>query len=88
MESKVIGIPCRSIFHAPKSSQMQYTAKIKKSNNLNNQIKNPLELRLAKDPNPAAEKNVDTSRLRTGKPNPCNHHIYHFHVLESPHLDF
>ena len=23
-----------------------------------------------------------------GKPKFCNIHIYHFHVLESPHLDF
>ena len=41
----------------------------------------------AKDPNPAAEKNVDTSRFWNGKPNSCNNHIYHFHALESPHLD-
>ena len=34
------------------------------------------------------EKNVHTSQFWTGKPNSCNHHIYHFHVLESPHLDF
>ena len=42
----------------------------------------------AKDPNPAAEKNVDTSRFWTGKPNSCSNHIYHFHVLEFPHLNF
>ena len=35
-----------------------------------------------------AEKNVDTSRFWTGKPKSCNIHIYHFHVLESPHLVF
>ena len=35
-----------------------------------------------------AEKNVDASRFGTGKPKSCNIHIYHFHVLESPHLDF
>ena len=37
----------RSIFHAPKSSQMQDTAKIWKIHNFNNKIKKPLELRLA-----------------------------------------
>ena len=42
----------------------------------------------AKDPNPAAEKNVDTSRFGTGKPNSCNNHIYHFHVLELLNLEF
>ena len=36
----------RSIFHAPKSSQMPYTAKMQKINDVNNKIKNPLELRL------------------------------------------
>ena len=35
-----------------------------------------------------AEQDVDTSRLWTGKPNFSNIHIYHFHKLESPHLDF
>ena len=35
-----------------------------------------------------AEQNVDTSRFWTGKPKSSNIHIYHFHVLESPHLDF
>ena len=35
-----------------------------------------------------AEKNVDTSRCWTGKQTNCNIHIYHFHILESPHLDF
>ena len=62
--------------------------KSRKSNNLTTQIKNSLELRLAKDPNPAAEKDVDASRFGTSKPNFCNDHIYHFHVLESLHLDF
>ena len=31
---------------------------------------------------------VYTSRFWIGKPNSCNHHIYHFHVLESLNLDF
>ena len=44
---QIIGMPRRSIFHAPKSSQMPYTAKIKKINNFTNKIKNPLERRLA-----------------------------------------
>ena len=35
-----------------------------------------------------AERNVDTSRFRTGKPKKCNIHIYHFHISESHHLDF
>ena len=35
-----------------------------------------------------AEQNVDTSRFWTGKPNFYNNHVYHFHVLEYPHLDF
>ena len=39
-------------------------------------------------PNPAAEKNVYTSRFWTGKPNSSNDHIYHFHVLELLNLDF
>ena len=43
---------------------------------------------LQKNPNLVAEKHVDTSRCLMGKPNSCNQHIYHFHVLESPHLDF
>ena len=38
--------------------------------------------------NPAAGKNVYTSRVSTGKPNSCNDCIYHFHVLESLNLDF
>ena len=67
---------------------MQYTATNQKTNDFKNKIKNPLELRLAKDPNPAAGKNADTSRFRAGKPYFCNDHTYHFHVLESPHLDF
>ena len=35
-----------------------------------------------------ADKHVDTSRFWTGTPTSCNIHIYHSHVLESPHLDF
>ena len=35
-----------------------------------------------------AEQNVDTSRFWTRKPTSSNIHIYHFHILESPHLDF
>ena len=35
-----------------------------------------------------AEQNVDTSRIWTRKPKSSNIHIYHFHILESPHLDF
>ena len=38
--------------------------------------------------NSAAEQNVDTSRFGTGKPSPCNHHIYHSHVLELLTLEF
>ena len=37
-------------------------------------------------PNPAAEKNVDTSRFSTRKPNPCNDHIYHSYASESLNL--
>ena len=33
-------------------------------------------------------KNVDTSRCWTRKPIFSNIHIYHFHILEFPHLDF
>ena len=39
-------------------------------------------------PNPAAEKNVDAYRVETGKPNSCNNHVYHFHVLKFPNLAF
>ena len=83
-----MGMSRRSVFHVAKSSQMPYTAIIKQINNFNNKIKKTLELRLANDPNSAAETNVDTSRFWTGKPNSCNHHIYHFHVLELLNLDF
>ena len=43
---QIIGAHRRSIFHAAKSSQMPYTAKIQKINNFNNKIKNSLERRL------------------------------------------
>ena len=43
---QIIGTHHRSMFHAPKSSQMPYTAKIRKINNFTNKIKNPLERRL------------------------------------------
>ena len=39
-------------------------------------------------------QNLDTEKMLTlldfgpGKPKSCNIHIYHFHILESPHLDF
>ena len=46
---QIIGLSRRSIFHAPKFSQMPHTAKIKKMNDFTNKIKNPLELRLGKD---------------------------------------
>ena len=85
---QIIGMSHRNIFHAPKSSQMPYTAKNKRIYIFSNTIKKPLELRLGKDPNLAAEKNVDTSRFWTGKPNSCNHLIYHFHILELLNLDF
>ena len=49
------------------------------------EIKNPTS-KIIQDVD--AETNVDTSRFWTGKPKSCNIHIYHFHVLESPHLDF
>ena len=35
-----------------------------------------------------AERNVDTSRFWTRKPNSCNIHIYHFHISELLNLDF
>ena len=35
-----------------------------------------------------AEQDVDASWFSTRKPTYCNIHIYHFHILESPHLDF
>ena len=38
---QIIGLSRRSIFNAPKSSQMQYTVKIKKTNNFNNKVKVP-----------------------------------------------
>ena len=44
---QIIGTHRRSILHAPRSSQMPYTAKINKINNSTNKIINPLELRLA-----------------------------------------
>ena len=44
---QIIGMSRRSIFHAAKSSQIPYTAKINKINIFNNKIENPLELRLA-----------------------------------------
>ena len=54
-----------------------------------NFLKSWLRQQSAKDPNSATEKNVDASRVWTGKPDSCNNHIiYHFPVLESPHLDF
>jgi hypothetical protein len=43
---QITGTPRRSISHAVKSSQMPYTAKIKNINNVNNQMKKSLELRL------------------------------------------
>ena len=43
--TQIIGTTRRSILHAPTSSQMPYTAKIKKIRNFTNKIKNPLELR-------------------------------------------
>ena len=43
---QIICTSCRSIFHAPKSSQMACTAKIKKITNFTNKIQNPLGLRL------------------------------------------
>jgi hypothetical protein len=43
---QIIGTPCRSIFHAARSSQMPYTAEILKINGFNHTIKNALELRL------------------------------------------
>ena len=43
------------------------TTNIKKTNKFDNKTRSPLELRLAKDPNPAAEQNVDTSRIWTEK---------------------
>ena len=42
----------------------------------------------AKDPTPAADKNIVFSRVRTRKPNSCNDYIYHFYVLESLHPSF
>ena len=48
-------------------------------------IKNPTS-KIIQDSD--AETNVDTSRFWTGKPTSCNIDIYHFHILESPHLDF
>ena len=45
---QIIGMSYRSSFHAAESSQMPYTAKIKKINNFTTtEIENPLELRLA-----------------------------------------
>ena len=41
---QIIGTSCRSIFHAPESSQMPYKAKVQKIIDFTNQIKNPLEL--------------------------------------------
>ena len=43
---QIMGMCRRNIFHAPKSSQIPYTATIKKINNFINKIKNLLELRL------------------------------------------
>ena len=44
---------------------------------------NPIEV-----PNPAAGKNVDTSRFSTRKPKFCNIHTYNFHVPELLNLIF
>jgi hypothetical protein len=46
---QITATTCRSIFHAAKSAQMPYNAKIKKINNFNKKVKDPLELRLAMD---------------------------------------
>ena len=43
---QIISTHRRSMFHAAKFSQMPYTVKIKKINNSDNNIENPLELRL------------------------------------------
>ena len=43
---QIIGVSRRSIFHAPKSSQMPYSATNQKIYDFTNRIKNPLELRL------------------------------------------
>ena len=43
---QIIGMSRRTIFHAPKSSQMPYTAKIKNINNVHNKIQSSLELHL------------------------------------------
>jgi hypothetical protein len=37
-------------------------------------------------PNRTFQKHVYTSRFSTGKPNPCNGHIYHFPASESLNL--
>ena len=59
-------------------------------------VKNIQECHVLKIKNPTskiiqeldAEKNVDASRFWTRKPKSSNIHIYHFHILESPHLNF
>ena len=52
---QIIGTSRRSIFHAPESSQMPYTAKIQKIYNFNNQIENSLEFRPNIDEYPTLE---------------------------------
>ena len=44
--TQIVGMSRRSIFHAPKSPQMTYMAKIKNIDNLNDKIQKFLELRL------------------------------------------
>jgi hypothetical protein len=39
-------------------------------------------------PDPTAGKNIHISRFSTGKPTPCNDHIYHSHVSDSLNLAF
>ena len=43
---QIIGVSRGSIFHTPKSSQMLYTAEVRKIHNLTDKIKNSLGLRL------------------------------------------
>ena len=57
------------MFHAAKSSQMQYITKFNKIYNFNNETKNALEVRLEKAPHlqvPKPEPHIGLFRLERG----------------------
>ena len=66
------------------SKIIKYTStKIQECNFL--KIKNPTS-KIIQDLD--AEKMLTLLDFGPGKPKPSNIHIYHFHILEPPHLDF